>query len=336
MTARAVRVTRAPSSFQSPPNSRTQCGALRRVGFELEFTGLTLERATEIVARVTAGEAEFRSEVQSVVESEGLGAFDVELDWAYLKDRAARAQVAGEGHEWVAFLRQAAEGVVPMEIVCPPIALDDLDVLDDLVGALRAAGARGTEDSPLAAYGVHVNAEAPSLEPGEVLAVVRAFGLLQWWLVDRHEVDVSRRISPYIDLYPEAYVEHLTADGANTRDALFDGYLEHNPTRNRALDLLPLLAAIDEPRVRARVDDSRIKPRPAYHYRLPDCLLERRDWSLADAWNPWVVVERVAADRDGLEALSRAFRAARRPLLGVSRGAWVETLEDWLCRRGWA
>ena len=58
---------------------------------------------------------------------------------------------------------------------------------------------------------MHVNAEAPSLEPADVLAVVRAFGLLQWWLVDRHEVDLSRRMSPYIDLYPEAYVLLLTA-----------------------------------------------------------------------------------------------------------------------------
>ena len=306
------------------------------MGFELEFTGLTLEQTTDIVARVTAWRSEIRSEVESTVRSDGLGDFQVELDWAWLKERAAQAQVAGEGREWVSFLRQATEWVVPMEIVCPPIALDDLGVLDELVAALRAAGGRGTEDSPLAAYGVHVNAEAPSLEPADVLAVVRAFGLMQWWLVDRHRVDLSRRISPYIDLYPEAYVLDLAGDAGETVDVLFDGYLEHNPTRNRALDLLPLLADIDEPRVRAQVDDPRIKARPAYHYRLPNCLLERAEWTLGDAWNPWVVVERVADDRAELDSMARAFRAGHRPLLGVSRARWVETLEDWLCRLGWA
>ena len=88
--------------------------------------------------------------------------------------------------------------------------------------------------------------------------------------------------------------------------------------------------------MRAQVDDPRIKARPAYHYRLPNCLLERAEWTLGDAWNPWVVVERVAHDRAELDAMARAFRAGHRPLLGVSRARWVETLEDWLCRLGWA
>lgn len=327
-------VTHIP--FLIPPRRNTAAGAARRVGFELEFTGLSLEQTTAIVARVLDGQPTQRSLAHSTVATPELGAFQVELDWAYLKERAAEARVSGEGTEWVAFLRQAAEWVVPLEVVCPPVSLDRLAVLDALVEALRESGARGTDDSPLAAYGVHVNAEAASLEVDEVQRVVCAFGLLQWWLVDRHAVDLARRISPYIDLYPEAYVARLADDGPDTLDDLFDSYLEHNATRNRALDLLPLLAEIDEGRVRARVDDPRIKPRPAFHYRLPNCSVERDDWSLAQAWNLWVVVERVADSDADLRALSSAFRDAHRPLLGVSRAGWVEHVEDWLCGRGWA
>jgi hypothetical protein len=315
---------------------RTSGGDLRRVGFELEFTGLTLERTAAVVAAALGGKARLDSAAQATVEGRELGEFRIELDWAYLKERAAEAQRAGEGQEWVSFLRQAAEWVVPMEIVCPPVAIDRLEALDAMIGALRGEGARGTDDSPLAAYGVHVNAEAPDLEPAAVLRVVRAFGLLQWWLVDRHAVDLTRRISPYIDLYPEAYVAALVQDGGETRDALFDGYLSFNATRNRALDLLPLLACIDEPRVRARVDDPRIKARPAFHYRLPDCHVERPGWTLAEAWNLWVVVERVAGDEAALGALGQAFEEQRWPLLGVGRGAWVDHVAEWLWRRGWA
>ncbi len=315
---------------------RTDDGAPRRVGIELEFTGLTLEQVTATVSAVAGGEVEFDSAAQSTIETGAYGAFRVELDWAWLKERAAESEIEGEGSEWVEFLRRAAELVVPVEVVCPPIELAQLGIVDDLIAALRERGARGTDDSPLAAYGVHVNAEASSLEPASVLSIVRAFGLLQWWLVDHHEVDLSRRISPYIDLYPESYVAELAECEDDSRDVLFDGYLESNATRNRALDLLPLLAEIDESRVRARVDDPRINPRPAYHYRMPNCSIEREGWSAAHAWNPWVVVERVADARADLAALSAEFVEQRRPLLGINRARWVEHMDDWLCRRGWA
>ena len=120
------------------------------------------------------------------------------------------------------------------------------------------------------------------------------------------------------------------------RESDVRAYLEHNATRNRALDLLPLLAEMDEARVRARVNDPLIKPRPAYHYRLPNCSIERTTWSLAEAWNLWVVVEQVAESGAELDELGRHFRDAHRPLLGVSRSGWVEHVEGWLWRRGWA
>ena len=107
--------------------------------------------------------------------------------------------------------------------------------------------------------------------------------------------------------YPEDYVAHvLAADYRPDLETLIDDFLEFTPTRNRPLDLLPLFAHIDEDRVMAApVEKELIKPRPAFHYRLPNCLVDEPDWSLAVPWNDWVEVERLAADAKALEKLRR-------------------------------
>ena len=145
-----------------------------------------------------------------------------------------------------------------------------------------------------------------------------------------HDVDTARKISPYIDLYAETYLKKVLSRSAPSIDDIFSDYLEYNASRNRALDLLPLLAHIDEPRVRRAVDDPKIKPRPTFHYRLPNCHIEKADWSLASSWNKWWVVEELAHRSSDLESLKRAFFEADRPILGVSRGDWVEHIDRWL------
>ena len=151
-----------------------------------------------------------------------------------------------------------------------------------------------------------------------------------------HEVDFARKVSPYVDLYPAAYLKQVLSRGAPSLDEIFDDYLAHNATRNRALDLLPLLAEIDEDRVRRAVDDPKIKARPAFHYRLPNCHIEREDWSLANAWNVWCVVENLAQRSDDLSDLGAAFLEADRPLIGVSRDDWVAFIDTWLKDRALA
>lgn len=325
--------------FALPPCVARADGKPRRVGFELEFTGLTIDRTAAVLQSALGGEARTQSAAERVLRVDGLGEFNIELDWDFLKRKAAVAESeagngdAGSGREWMGLLSDAASLVVPLEVVCPPIPLGELDALDDMVAGLRAAGAVGTESSPLAAYGTHVNAEIASLDAASICAYLRAFALLQWWLVDAHEVDVTRRISPYIDLYPEAYLESLALRAERDLDRIFDDYLAHNATRNRALDLLPMLAHIDSGRVQAAVNDPKVKPRPAFHYRLPNCHIEQPDWSLARAWNLWCVVERLA-DREGdLDELGAAFLERSRPVLGVSRADWVAHVDTWLKER---
>lgn len=254
----------------------------------------------------------------------GLGEFQVELDWEYLKKEAE--QMSGADH--VTLLRDAASLVVPVEVVCPPIPITALNKLDPLVSKLHQAGARGTDDSLLAAYGVHINASLPAMDADTIHRYIKAFSLLQWWLVKAHAVNISRRMTPYIDLYPEVYVKKLIETEHPDMDGIFEDYLKHNATRNRALDLLPLLAHIDEKRVRQVVDDDRIKARPTFHYRLPNCAINESDWDLSQSWNLWCLVEELACQTELLTKLGKDFIEASRPLLGVNQKLWIEKIDE--------
>jgi len=323
-------MTNHPAYFKQPSVAYNDDGTPRKVGFELEFSGLTLDEAADALRSSLGGDLQSKSAAERVLHVPLLGDFDVELDWDYLKRTAARSVEEGEDDNWIEKLSEAASLVVPLEVVCPPIPVTDIEALHPIVAALRDAGAEGTEESLLAAYGVHINAEIPRLDAATLFSYLRAFVVLQWWLVEAHEVDATRKVSPYIDLYPEAYMKRVLSLSKPGWDEIFADYLEHNASRNRALDLLPLLAEVDEGRVRRAVDDPKIKARPAFHYRLPNCNIEQADWSLADSWNTWWVVEELAHRPDDLTDLSAAFLDADRPIFGVSRDGWVEFVDQWL------
>jgi len=314
--------------FKIPTRTQTDSGSARNVGFELEFTGLELDTTIGVVVRALNGHELKRSAAHAEIEVEDLGMFNVELDWNFLKQKAAASNKQGED-EWLELLTQAAALLVPMEVVCPPVSMHNMEKLDGLVAQLREAGAVGTEDSLIAAYGVHINAETPSLELDTIRAYVEAFGLLQWWLVYEHQVDLARRVSPYIDLYPETYLKELFAAEYANMDEFTDEYLKHNASRNRALDLLPLLAHLDAPRVQRAVADTKIKARPTFHYRLPNCQIDKSSWSLAQCWNTWWVIEELANQPEELQQLKDKFLAMRRPIFGVSRGDWTQIIHTW-------
>jgi hypothetical protein len=322
--------------FKAPPVILNAQGVPRSVGFELEFSGLTLDQTAEAVQRALGGAVTARTAATREISTPAAGDFTVELDWAFLKREAAADAQAEKHNVWLDRLSDAAAVLVPIEVVCPPLPITDLDRLDDLVGALRDAGAIGTEESLIAAYGVHINAEIPRLDAKTLHAYLRAFALLQWWLVKAHAVDPARDLSPYIALYPEAYAKLLLTQTAPSLDQLAGDYLEHNPSRNHALDLLPLLAELDADRVWRATNDDKIKARPAFHYRLPNCNIEHPDWSLAQSWNVWRVVETLADSEDDLQALGAAFLAADLPILGVRRGAWIKHVDQWLTDRALA
>ncbi|WP_165954216.1 amidoligase family protein [Seongchinamella unica] len=310
----------------------TATGESRRVGFELEFSGLTLDEISAAVAESMQGQVEPLSRMESIVKVEELGDFKVELDWQLGKVMARyRQQHAGSPDDedpLMDWIRDVASEVVPAEVVCPPVAVDKLDCLDVMTETLREAGAVGTHGAPHYAFGVHINPELPDLEPTTIAAYLKAFCVAQNWLVKTHEVDLTRRITPYIDLFPAAYVATvLNYDESISLTQLMDDYLRHNPSRNRALDLLPLLRHLDEDRLVAVIDDDRIKSRPTFHYRLPNCSIEEQGWSLSDSWNLWCVIESLAHSPDILQSMEQQWLDRHHKLIKLDEPSWHKQLD---------
>ena len=246
-----------------------------------------------------------------------LGDVKVELD-------TALGSTGAEG-----LLVEALGELVPVEIVTPPLAPADLPEADRLVKALRAAGARGTRDGIAFGFGVHLHPEVAEETAAFILPVVRAFALMEDWLRADDPIDPARRLLPFVAPWPRRLVDALAAEGAGwDLAALAEAYLALSPSRNRALDLLPLLEHLTPGRVRAALPQGQTKGgRPTFHYRLPEARVDEADWSIAYEWNRWVLVERVAARPDLLADLAAGW-AAHRAALPTLRGDWAREVED--------
>jgi len=285
----------------------------RRVGVELELGGLDARAAAEVVRDWLGGTVRHLNEVEQEVDT-GLGTFRVELDATPVKKLARLGQSGGMESLAADVVTRLATEIVPCEIVTPPLHERDLPRLDELAVRLAKAGARGTYDALRFAFGLHFNPELSDPTAPRILAHLRAFSLLYRWLLDEGEVDTVRRVAVYIDPFPTDYVQLIMRDDyAPSLDALIEDYLTHNPTRNRALDMLPLFAHLDPDRVRARVDEPLVKPRPTFHYRLPNCRVGEPGWRVMDEWQRWVRVEALAADDEELEHARRNFGHATDP-----------------------
>lgn len=298
--------------FDPLPHETTPAGDLRRIGLELEVASISPQAMGESVTAVLGGTIEHESAFLSRVRDTELGDFNIELDASILRDRRYQEALAeigidigeGEARNNIEDVMSRLAGlVVPRELVGPPVPWTELARLDEIRLRLHEAGAKGTHSSPFYAFGLQINIEAASLEADGLLAMLRAFLLKYDWLLERSDVDLARRISPYVQSYPEDYVAHvLDPDYQPDLTTLIDDFLYYTPTRNRPLDLLPLFAHIDKERVMAApVEKELIKPRPAFHYRLPNCLIDEPDWNLSIPWNDWVAVERLAADPGALK-----------------------------------
>lgn len=326
-------MTEYSSDYRCPSVLKKSEGAVRKIGFELEFSGLDIEQAVDVLVASTGATVKSTTAAECSLYSDALGQFTVELDWDYLKRKAAEEAREEDGGKWLDAMTTVAGLLVPLEIVCPPVPVTRLHELDSLVQALRDAGAVGTDKSIVAAYGTHINVEIPNLDAASIIAYVRAFCLLQWWLVEAHQVDMTRKASFYINLYSDAYVKQVLSKSEISMDEIFADYLTHNASRNRALDLLPLLSEIDHGRIKAKLNDEKITARPTLHYRLPDCRIERDDWFLSEPWNIWWTVEELAARPADIAELGAEYLAAESRTTGVKRGEWVKFIDQWLKRR---
>lgn len=306
----------ARTEFWPLPDHDGQSSAARRAGVEIEFAGLGVAEAAALIAGLWGGEISTQDRRACRVIGGRLGDVQIELDIslhkAWIEDLAA----------------QALGDLVPVEIVTAPLHQDQLHELTKLTDALQAAGGMGTQARLGFGFGVHLNPELP--EGAEnLVAIIRAYGLLEAWLRGSAPLDTARRVLPFVDPWPVALVDAL-ADQADWEIAdLAQLYAMLAPARGYGLDLLPAFEQLC-PQALEAVPDAQLKGgRPTFHYRLAESRLGDPDWSLAYEWNRWVLVERVAADRALLARLAAGWQGHRDRLL-ARKPDWIGFCEAML------
>ena len=318
-----------------PLQLHTETGAVRRLGVEIEFTGMEINTIVDTIISQYGGHAEALSDYEVNIVDSSLGQFGVELDFSYIK------RISRERHESAdtndleelaeAIVGAIAKQLVPFEVVAPPIAMTELWQLEDLFQTLRNSDAQGTHASAKNAFGLQLNPEMPDCGAATILDYLRAFLCLYEWLKMRCDVDFSRRLTSYVDPFGKDYVRKILKPSYQPNiGQLIDDYLDFNPTRNRALDMLPLFAHIDEPRLRAKVDDDRVKARPTLHYRLPNSLIDDPQWGLIHPYRDWLQVDNLAMDKTRLDAVCQAYRNyLDNPTANLFTN-WSHSVSEWL------
>ena len=304
--------------IKQPPIKTNKDGAPRKAGFELEYTGIGLPETAELLQKQFGGQVVERSKSAYAVENTPFGDFTVMLDMSMMQKLSAMvaedARLNPANETIAAWAEKILQPVVsswmPNEIVTPPLPLAEFGQLDHVLKILRDHGGKGTRASSVYAFGMHINPELPGIPPERLKDYIAAFILLQERLQVEVEMDITRQLTRFAKLFPENYAQFILQPGYDPDvGTLIDDYLRFNPTRNRALDMLPAFCTIDEARVRQVIHDDKVHGRPTFHYRLPNCDLDNPDWSPIREWNTWLMVEELAEDKPRLEAMSRAYTA---------------------------
>lgn len=299
---------RLPGGFEILPRPRTAAGALRRVGVEIEFTGISVRDAARALGRWLGREPVEEDPHAYLVPSERLGDLLIELDVRHVHAQRRDPTLPWQpGPRSATVLGWALSRVVPRELVTGPLGVEQLGEVDAAIAVLRAAGATGRGATAFGSLGLHFNVDPPRTDARTLAAFLKALLLLEPEL-RRGSAGGGSESWPYLPApYPRAYARRVVAPDYWPDLATFaDDYLAANPTRDRSLDLLPVLLHLDPERVRARLPHEKIGNRPVLHYRLPQARVGEPGWGLSADWNRWVAVERLAADPERLHALGRA------------------------------
>lgn len=329
-------------TLQSPPLEKNESGQIRNVGVELEFSSLSALRSAELIQKRFGGEIISHDPHYFEIKDTSIGDFECKLDVRYAhhsedKEGTAKRLLGGLVKEeklddmlrrTEAFIGDLSEGWLPTEIVGPPIPYPKIPQMDELVGDLINEGAEGTEGSWAYAFGVQLNPEVSASDADYLLRHLQAYCLLSDWLRETISIDITRRILPFVDRFPVAYLKLILQDDYHpSREQLIDDYLEYNPTRNRELDMLPLFRHLDEQRVMRQITSSLVKARPTFHYRLPNASFNKPGWSVTGEWNRWLKVEKLAHARDRLSEMALAFLENQNKLFHSN---WARMSALWL------
>ncbi len=321
------------SSDVFPVYKKNHHGNERKVGFEIEYAGITIEKSIQLLQDLFSGDIVRLNKNEYVLKNSCLGQFKVELDAHLLKEMAAQSEqnknenkidIQGPIEH---IISSTLKGVVPLEIVTPPVAIESIETLDHLIDTLQQHNVKGTNSSKVAGFGVHINPDVPSLSVNSILMYLKAYILLSDWLRQDINIDSTRDLLPFINEYPRAYKKKvLNPDYTPSIDKLIDDYIYYNPTRNRAFDMLPLFSYIDEARVLQKVNSKLIKPRPTYHYRLANSNLSVSSWRLTTEWKRWLIIEKLAANPELLGELAEKYLALEKKSIFFHTDQWIKII----------
>lgn len=294
--------------IMTPSATLTPGGAIRRVGVEMAFGALEPRGAARDIVGLHGGEERELGPNRLAVLDSGIGDFEIRWGPEIPTMQSATSETRRMTRTAVEKLATVAGPTAPCEIVCPPTSFRDLGIIDQLFDHLRREGRTGkAEDIPVP-LGFELGVDAASLDHGDILAVLRAWCLMCDWL----RQDYAPTDMQDIIVFPEPFdLDYrklvLDPDYRPGMKALADDYITANPTRNKELDLLPLLCHLKPAIVRKKQKGPPVTPRPIFCYRLPRAGLARGGGIVTDEWNRWVEVEALAANPGRLRRMAEAF-----------------------------
>jgi hypothetical protein len=331
--------------YKQLPEPRNAKGELRKVGFELEFGNVDIAEAVQIIQDIYGGEEEVEHRFSRKVVNTSIGDFSVKIDLKLLNEKTYKEPLdklninlqdihIGDStleEDVESVLESVVSTVIPYEITTPPLPYTEIGQFEKLRQALYEHHAKGTEAFITNAFATHINPEVPATDANTLLKYLRAFLLLYPWLLKEGETDLARRMTAFINPFPEEYIDLiLSATYRPDLDMLIEDYHRLNPDRNRPLDMYPLFAAVRADKVNQYEDLGNVKARETFHYRLPNSWVSKPDWTLAHEWNIWVVVEELANDPERLAKMSEDYLALKSDtLIGFER-KWTKQTEQWL------
>lgn len=310
--------------------------AAATVGFELELGALGLDEVSSIIIDLYGGERKISNRFLMKVVNTRLGDFQLKMDSRIMTEKQYEPLLSSvginpENEGVVNFMESVFSIIIPYELSTPPVPINQIGEFERLRQELFEHQAKGTRNSILTAFATHINAEIPSGSAATLLAYIKAFLLLYYWVFDKLKIHITRRVYSFIAPFPEDYNNLLMQPGYNPdMETLIDDYHRFNPDRNRPLDTYPVFAWIKPELVKSYTNTGNVKPRPTFHYRLPNSEVDKPDWCLADEWNTWIKVEHLASQPEKMKALGREYLDTKAETLLNFSGRWSERMENWL------
>jgi hypothetical protein len=324
--------------FIMPPVLTTEEGRLRTVGFELEFGALGLEEVSAIIIDLYGGERKETNRFLMKVVNTRVGDFQLKMDSRIMTEKQYEPLLSfvginPENEDAVDFVESLFSKIIPYELGTPAVPIDQISEFEKLRLELFKHKAKGTRNSILTAFATHINAEIPACNAETLLAYIRSFVILYHWIFDKLEIHITRRVYSFISPFPDDYVELVLRPHYHPDiETLIEDYHKHNPDRNRPLDMYPVFAWLKSDTVKQFTNTGNVKPRPTFHYRLPNSEVDQPDWCLAEEWNTWIKVEFLASKPDALRELGQEYIDMKANTFMNFSGRWSERMENWLRR----